>query len=637
MLLNNSLPFWDILSKLKKGTDMGRIGKNLEYDARSDEWVDFQLKINYLCEKLFEGDKKQLIEHLSDKSKLTPRYLKSRQKTIESWLNGENSKANNFDVSKFKIENFRLNDKPLFTKRSFQIWSIDTFKKRLDSYLSNQKVHSHIQHIYFFDTKDNEQKVSYFDVSFPTHTNKDRIQLRYANMLYSGVIENFNMFTYIYVKNDYDHMNFIFKISANTSKNLKVFGMANSVDDSTGKPKAFKVLLTSYLLSKEEEEKYAHKLNFSNTMLADEFSEKCVLKENYFMENFTQKIATLGRDLEHYGIEKLFSEEIYLDTILKEYKSYMKFLKKVNHNSKYFISNKTESRLFSMEGICKKKKIQATVSYFLSVENLFLLDDKNPIIENQIKRIKENLLDLTYFFIVIDKTLLTQNVVNKIEYMEQQGIKIKMSSSLSISYSKTFLIENENFVLFKNINYVDDTTHATRHQKTINKVLLEQEALRKESISFREFMQKENPLCGTWNYYTYGSIMDKDDCHKIKIEIRNNQVKGMFASGLHEGVVYKTNKQILLIFENTTIKISIQSLAESTLFRVSAIGQDIEIPTADLLVFGIFSQERLEKEEALALLDSIYMKEEADYRLRVCDMFPRKLAEFKRKRKKINE
>jgi hypothetical protein len=70
---------------------------------------------------------------------------------------------------------------------------------------------------------------------------------------------------------------------------------------------------------------------------------------------------------------------------------------------------------------------------------------------------------------------------------------------------------------------------------------------------------------------------------------------------------------------------------------VSAIGQDIEIPTADLLVFGIFSQERLEKEEALALLDSIYMKEEADYRLRVCDMFPRKLAEFKRKRKKINE
>jgi hypothetical protein len=633
MLLNNSLPFWDILSKLKKGTDMGRIGKNLEYDARSDDWTDFQLKINYLYHELFKGDKKRLIEHLSDKRKLTAQYLKSRQKTIESWLNGENSKANNFDVSKFKIGDLKLNNEPLFTKQSFQKWSIDTFKNRLERYILNQKAYNHIQYIYFFDTKEDEQKVSYFKVSFPMDSNQDIIQLEYANMLYSGTIESFNMFTYIYVKNNYDHMNFIFKISANTSKSLKVFGIASSVDDSTGKPKAFKVLLTSYLLTQEEKERYAHKLNFSNTMLADEFSKGCILKESYFMENFTQKITTLGQDLEHYGIDKVFSEEIYLDTILKEYKNYMKFLNKAHNNSKYFISNKTESRLFSMEGICKKKKIQATISYFLSVENLFLLDDKNPIIETQIKLIKENMLELTYLFIVIDRTLLTHNVIQKIEYMEQQGIKIKMSSSLTIAYSKTLLIKNNNFTLFKTINYVDDPTHATRHQKTIKKVFSEQESLKKDSLSFRDFMKRENPLCGKWNYYTYGSVMDKNNCHEIDIEIRNNQVKGLFASGLHEGIVYKTKKQILLIFENTTVKISLQSLAESSIFRVSAIGQDIEIHTADLLVFGIFSREKLKKEEALTLLDSIYMKEEADYRLRVCDRFPRKLAEFKRKRR----
>ena len=637
MWLNNSLPFWAILPKLKKGMHMKMIGENLEYDGRGIDWVDFQLKINYLYERLFDSDKKRLVEYFSDKSKLTQQYLTSRKKTIEHWLSGEHGKPNSFDVSKFKVGDFRLNNKPLFTNKSFRLGNISGFKKKVESYLNNQEVHGHIKYIYFFDTKHNEQKVSHFDVFFPKQTTDDTIQLHYANMIYTGSVECFNTATYIYVKNDYDHMNFIFKISANTSKNLRVFGMANSIDDSTGKPKAFKVLLTSYLLSKEEEEKYAHKLNFSNTMLADEFSDNCVVKENYFMENFTQKIATLGRDLEHYGIEKLFSEEIYLDTILKEYKSYMKFLKKVNNNSKYFINNKTESRLFSMEGICKKKKMEVSISYFLSVENLFLLDDKNPIIENQIALIKEKKLELTYLFIVIDETLLTNNVINKIEYMEQNGITVMMSSSLNIGYSKTLFLKDENFVLFKNIHHVDDTTHATRHKKTINKVFTEQESLRKESVSFRAFMQKQNPLCGQWHYYTYGSVMDKNDCHEIKIEIRNNQVKGLFISGIHEGVVYKTKEQILLIFNNTTIKISLHGLTNSTLFRVSTIGQDIEISTSDVLVFGIFSKEKLEKENALTLLDNIYMKEEADYRLRVCDSSPRKLAEFKRNRKRIHE
>ncbi|MCK5855230.1 MAG: hypothetical protein KAG56_08405 [Sulfurovaceae bacterium] len=609
---------------------MARVGKNLEYDGRAADWVDFQLKINYLYERLFEGDKKKLTEHLSDKSRLTEEYLKIRLKTIDSWLNGDNKKANNFDVSKFKIGDFRLNDKPLFTKRSFQFWSIDTFKKRVDSYLDNQEVYGHIQYIYFFDTKANEQKVSYFDVSFPNNTSDDTIQLHYANMLYTGTIERFNMVTYIYLKSDYDHMNFIFKISANTSKSLRVFGMANTIDDATGKPKAFHVLLTSYLLSKEEEEKYAHKLNFSNIMLADDFSNKCVLKESYFMENFTQKVATLGQDLQHYKIDKSFSEEIYLDTILKEYENYMKFLEKAHNHTKYFISSRKESQLFSMKGICKKKKITATISYFLNIENLFLLEDKNPIIENQITLIKENLLDLTYLFVVTDKTGLTSKVIQKIEYMEQQGISIKMSSSLEIDYSKSLLIKDSNFALFKFKSLVADSTLVTRHKKTIDKIFKEQESLKKESISFKEFMQKENPLCGVWHLYNYGSAMDKSNCHETILEIKNNRVKGNFYSGYKEGVLFKTTKQILLIFDTITIKISISSSMGQSLFRVSIISQDIDIRTADLLVFGIFSKESLKKEEIVPLLDTIYMKEEADYRLKVCDSFPRKLAEFKR-------
>ena len=616
---------------------MDRVTEGLEYDGRAVPWIDFQEKINYLLEKLFDGEKKKLIEHFSDKTKLTPKYLISRKRVIDNWLKGESLKANIFDVTKFKIGDLCLNNEALFTNQSFESWSIVYFKKRLDSYLDNHEVYEYIQHIYFFDTKRNEQKINCFDVSFPKDGSEDSIQLEYANMLYTGTIKRFNTVTYIYLTSDYDHMNFIFKISANTSKSLRVFGMANSIDDATGKAKAFHVLLTSYRLSKDEEEKYAHKLNFSNIMLAEDFSNKCVLKENYFMENFTQKIVTLGKDLQHYGIDKSFSEDIYLDTILKEYENYMKFLEKAHNHTKYFISNKKESQLFSMKGICIDKKVEVSISYFLSVENLFLLENRNPIIENQIKLIEEDKLSLTYLFSVVDAELLTTKVLEKIAYMQKSGICIKMSNSLDIGYSKLLLIKDTNFALFKFKDLVDDPTHVTRHHKTIAKLTLAQGLLAKESLFFEEYMQKENPLSGRWNLYNYGSIMEKNDCHMTILDIKNNRVKGDFYSGYKEGVVFKTRKQTLLIFDTITIKISTSSSTGQSLFRVSIISQDIDIRTADLLVFGIFSKEALEKEEIAPFLDAIHMKEEADYRLKVCDSFPRKLAEFKRSRKMSHE
>jgi len=162
---------------------VNRVGENLEYDGRAVPWIDFQEKMNYLLTNLFNGDKRKLIEHFSDKTKLTPQYLKSRKRVIDNWLNGESLKANNFDVKKFKIGDLKLNDKALFSNKSFRLGSIANFKKRLDSYLDNQEIYGHIQYIYFFDTQNSEQKISCFDVLFPKDSSEKTIQLRYANIL----------------------------------------------------------------------------------------------------------------------------------------------------------------------------------------------------------------------------------------------------------------------------------------------------------------------------------------------------------------------------------------------------------------------------------------------------------------------
>ena len=613
----------------QQGKSMRKISKKLEYDPRNADWVDFQKKIEYLKEVMFEGREDILTEYLIDTRSSRPKS--GRKKTITNWLEGNISKPKGFEVKKFKLGDLRLDDEPLFTDKSFRLWSLDRFIQRVDSYLNHKDVQSHLKYIYFFDSNSHIQKVVAFTISFPNPKSKESIQLQYENILYTGTIESFNNMTYINVKNKFDYINFIFKISANTTNSLRAFGKGISVDDSTGRPKAFSALLTSYSLTKEEQDKLTHKLNFSNTMIAEEFSQDCVLKEDYFMENFVQKLDRLGRDINHCSIKKEFSEEIHLYNIFKEYQRYVKFIEKVYWQTKYSINSEQEADLFSMKGVCKEKREEVTIVYFLTLENLFLLDNKNPIIEEQIKHIKEGKLLLHYIFVVVDMRLISDAVIQKIEYMEANGIDVKLTNFSTISYSKLFLIENSHFAMFK-VNNVVDSPHVTRHKQTIDKLYLEKNQLDKGAMSLHAFMAKHNPLCGSWYFYSYGSAMDKDDCHEILMEIKNNKIKGYFSSGVHDGTLHKGERQILLIFKNSVIKISLFNL-NNTLFQVSTIGQDIYIPQNDLLVFGLFSKEKLKKSDALGLLETLYMKEEADYRLKTSDTSSRKFADFKKNQK----
>ena len=605
---------------------MKKIGKKLEYIPKNEDWVAFELKINYLLSTLFENSEDKLIEYLSNKN---GNYSKAnRKKTIRHWIEGKTKKPNGFDVSKFKIGEVIFNNAPLLSTKSFKLWSFSRFKNRVDNYINSQEVQSHIKYIYFFDTHKEVQRVVAFKVTFPDHKKEEIIELSYENILYLGKIKNFNNVTYIRCQSEQDYLQFIFKLSANTSANMKNFGVAQSVDDTTGRPKAFIALLTSYLMTPEEEAKYGHKLNFSNRLLADDFSSEALLKEDFFLENFAQKVETLGEDLHHYGIDRCFSKEIYLDTVLKEYQTYIKFLGKARRHTKYFISSKKESDFFSMKGIYKGKKIDVTISYFLTIENLFLLDSKNPIISHQIKLVEKGKLNLTYLFVVTDTQLLTGSVIEKIEYMQKMGIEVKISKNSSIGYSKLLMINGIDFALFKFKDLVGDPTHATRHKKTIDKLYLEQEILRDSSISLEDFMKEHNPISGVWYFYCYGSAMDSNHFHEVALNIHNNHIEATFPSGVHQGVVHRTSHQILFIFDNSVIKLSIQNI-NGSLFRVSVIGQDIHINHADLLVFGMLSKEKLTTKDALFLLSEAYMKEDANYRLKVSDSFPRRLAEFK--------
>ncbi len=601
---------------------MGKLINN----TKSEVWMDFDIKMNYLLVHLFDGNEDKLISYFSDKG---GNYNHAnRKKTIKNWLNGESKKPNGFDINRFKIGEILFNDAPLVNNKSFRLLSFEKFKDRIDSYLTHREVQRYIKKIYFFDTHREVGKVVAFEVNFPDKNQEDRIELTYANIRYLGRIESFNNITYIRVKNEYDYMSFVFKISANTAERVKIFGVGQSVDDMTGRPKAFSVLLSSYPLSEEEQELYAHKLNHSNMLFAEEFESSVQRKEEFFLENFAQKIETLGMDLHHYGIKESFSRDLYLDIVLKEYQSYIKFLRKARKHTKYFISSKRESDLLSMKGIYQGEKISVSIVYFLTMENLFLLDEKNPIVVHQMGLVKEGKIDLEYIFVVPDIMLLSDRILEKIEEMQRIGIAIRMSDVTTIGYSKLLLIEGMDFALFRVKDLVGDPTHVTQYPQTIEKLRIEREILRRDSYTLEQFMKRYNPLTGRWYFYAYGSALSHEDCHEIVLDVHNNHVRGLFSSGVHFGTIHKGKDQIIFIFDNSIIKVFTPNI-NGTIFRVSSIGRDIYINHADLLVFGLFSKQQLTKDEALSLLSEIHMKEEVDYRLKVSDSFPRRLAEFK--------
>lgn len=360
---------------------------------RDKEWVDFQEKIIYIHEKLFEGDMDKLVYYFTDQSQLNKKN--SRKKTIENWLEGRTKKPNGFHLYKFKIATYELNGTQLFPLDAFEKWTIKRFKERLDKYLTEKdsiNIANEMKYIYFFNSI--EKRLSYFEISYPNSEDSSIIQLTSSiytyDMTYQGKIRTYNNMTYITVKNQFDYMHYVFKNNVNVyRKELNVFGVAQCVDAPTREPKSHMVLLTSKRLTTQEEKNFSHKLNFSNRIIADDFTDNCRYENEYFLENFLEKIYELSKDITHYSKNNSLPKDMYLDIILEEYFSYITLLEKAIYNNDYAIDHKRQSILFALEDMCKESREEATIVYLLNRETLSILDSKNSIIEMQIKLVQE--------------------------------------------------------------------------------------------------------------------------------------------------------------------------------------------------------------------------------------------------------
>ena len=599
-------------------------------DYNNTDWIDFGDKIVYLYEKLFKNDKKALVENFSDN--ISAQKLSSRKKTIENRLDGTTKKPNGFSIESFKIHKFTLNGEPLLCVTAFQSWSLNSFKEHIDLYLSEKKnfdVPNQMKYIYFFSTIEN--KLSYFEIKYTNAQNNSIIQLsspiytKSAN--YYGTLETLNSMTYISVKSSFDRLNYIFKNNVEYyKKELKVFGVAQSVDGATREPKMNLALLTSALLSKEEERRFSHKLNFSNLIIADDFKTSSVLELNYFLENFSDKIYELNKDIQHYGINEVFSKDMYYDIILQEYHSYIKLLEKSLYHDDYPINHKRQSILFALEDMCKQKEATATILYLLDPESVNILDCKNSIMEMQLKLVKAGKLTLNYLFLIDDLSLISQKVIERIQFLESHGVNVKLSCKNQNIYSKILVVKEKNFALYKRINEHDDN-HVTKNASTIEALNYLVDEVSSNAISLKTFLEEQYPLNGDWYHYTLKYKAGKESFQVAKFEIENSSFKAKFPKKTSEGQLLKRVEYTLLLEEHSVLKIHNIYLKED-IFRVSIIGEERKMHNKDVLLYGLMSRNELNNEEALYLLKAINKQGEQSFRLKISNDFDSLLAEF---------
>ena len=615
------------------------------------EWRDFSLKIIIIYEKIFKNNKSKLIANFATPN-LTHDEQKRKKRTIENWIKKEwigttkeIKRPNKFNLEQFKISQYKMpNGTPLFPYDAFTSWSLEKFEKRVEEYLSFQQQNStleeRIKFIYYYDI-DNET-LAFYEVRFPNIEKPYEINLysrQLTNaMLYKGEMQEYQGMLYIFVKNNFDHSIYLFDNFATVfSQEVRIFGTGQSKDYFTRKPKAYMALLTSSILSQEEKQKYVHKLNRSNILIAKPFSRHNKMAKEYLVENFAQKIKMLNKDLT-FCKEK--NNHLYHELALQTFSAYERIAEKLSHNQDYFVHNKKSvKRLIYNSLALKKEEIgersipKVEILYALTPSNILLLELDNfnfsDTIQEQIQLVEEKRVELSYLFIVTEKRVINHQILQKLQRLAKH-IPLKIVENSHPHYEEIIYPHNEPFILYQTFNDMGNYVHINKHSKERIDISREYQLLSHKAISLEEFTTQLYPLNGAWYIYSFGSNIDKQNHHTIELEIINNRIKSYFLSGVYEGVIQEFKAYTLLLLETTIVKIQNNHLNDE-IFRISIIAKEQNIHNKDVLLFGLMSRKEIEKKEVCRLLDTIQKKESEHFRLKICDNFDTILGEFQRK------
>jgi hypothetical protein len=452
-------------------------------------WKDFQHKIIYIYEKMFNKSDWLLTEAFSV-DVLSKQDYNDRVKTIRNWLNGKTRRPNKFDLLRYKIGEYKMSDgNLLFCEDSFKLWCFEHFKHKVDEYMlidNTNNTDLSILYVYFFSST--HKKILYHTVHYDTTIKEGECKL-FVNNNASWEFTGKHMSAYNSIHFDFQNhegkkVYYIFDKRDVFDPYLRVLGFQISIDFSTKLPRSSLVMLSLSKLTTDEKMKCRHKLNESNLNIARPFSRKIKSEEEFLYQNFNHKMGKLKSDLSLLSKKSL--KQYLIEHLFDSFNSIEK------DKNRFDISIGDYFNFLSFSWLPKEKKTDIKWVFNFNYWMFWILSEKvsNPII-NKHKQLVKDGFNIEYILVLNSKDKqLKPLTIEKLKEFEACGIKIYITYPYIKENQFLFV---DNFSMLMNTSNSMETTISLDNE-CINNFKERYEKIKAKAIGLDSFMKKKEEL-----------------------------------------------------------------------------------------------------------------------------------------------
>ncbi len=578
--------------------------------------IEFQEKMKFLLENLYNGDINKLTKDFIKYSAPEPKELRSRKVTIKKWLYEKNIKSpyiskdyEKYGISKLKFQN----GVKVFPLVSFD-WSLDKFKDRLNRYKSEIKDTNislkDYRYIYYYH--ENIKDLVYLEIIYYNQNKIEFISKHYTYISkYIGYIEfhkESGMFHFI-VFNSEERMFFSFN-SVDVKLDYKVYGLNLSKDYLSKNPKSSLVLLSQKLLTLDERELFKTKLNPSNIIISDN-NKKPI--EVSFIDNLSQHIRDLKSCIDTYH-----SKNIFLNLFLEEfnlfYNKFDQFYNKYEYQFSYFSKS-----MIKMLNLLQKtgEKHHLQIVYTLKDFNKSLFNNTNSdsieFYNLFVTLSKENRMSFEFIIIIGEKIVINRELIDKFRGFEDVGISLLFRKKRDIqAYSTIVLVEDFNLLAIYGLKG-EQRYKITKYQTEVNKLKKEYEIQKQYAKSLQTILKEEYPLNGIWYLYGNGS---NNILHCATILIDGNNLDITLTSHenkKYQGVIHRVYGDILLCTDLAIIKFR-EDEKNQIIKIVSLMSDQHNGNGKPIILFAILSRTKIEKRDRDELFSVLVDRKSSPYK-----------------------
>lgn len=577
--------------------------------------VDFQKKIKFLLENLYNNELNRLTEAFIKYKYPTPKQLRSRKVAIRKWLDEKKKIKSPYmfdkDYDKYAISQLKFKDgTQVFPLYIFDL-SFDKFQARFEKY-QNDKKSKHLsledyRYIYYYH-KDSKSLV-YFEI---TYENNSRIKLSTYNhtqiITYTGEVvrhSSSSMLNFI-VSNELERMFFSFS-ELDLRLDFDVYGLCLSKDFLLKNPKSSLVLLSQNLLGVQRKKLFETKINTSNITIVDNDKRT---EEKSFIDNLSTHLRDLKSCTDSY-----FSRNIFLNLFLEEFNLFYQKLDNFERKDEFFINSLVKNLYIILDSLKQSKKREhLKIIYTIKDINksLFSSVDNQAIeIYNYILTLsKQGIISFEFIISLGKKVKIDKELEFIFKEFEQADIRILFRDYRDMkAYTTIILINDYNLAISCRNGYYSH--NITRSKKKVNDLRREYEIQKHYAKPLQTILDRDYPLNGIWYFYGYGS---SGDLHFATMLIDGDRVDITLNSHnnrKYRGKKYEIYGDILLCTELGIIKFR----EEVTEFIkvVSILSNQHYGYGKPVVLFGILSRVKLEEEDINTIFSILVDKDISNY------------------------